>query len=566
DEADSYYMRHKINQFAVTNPKGGYNYYIPQGGHMAETHANWRYLNFRAQLNYQTVISEKHDITALVGGEIREDNYRSTNAERYGYDEQKLTYSQVDWATLQQGVIGQLTNNKISFSERVGVSDSKHRYVSGYFNVGYTYDSRYAFNGSMRMEQADLFGTDPKYRYRPLWSVGASWNLSNEGFMNDYTLIDLLKLRLTYGLTGNVDQNSSPYLLGTYITSPYSGSNLTSIQNPPNRLLRWEKTSSVNVGVDFTLFKKFSGSLDFYNRYSSDLLANKSLDPSVGFTQARVNNGAMRNTGVEMNFTYDWISNRDWTFTTTLTAAYNKNKIEKVGYLPTDALNMIQSPQNYYLKGDTYNSLYAYRYAGLTEEGNPSIYNKAGEIISIEPVRDIEALVCSGQLDPKWNGALDLSLRWKSLSFFTKLVYYTGHSLRRDATPLYNGLGSVTQQGSIHEDLANRWTPENTNSDIPNMLVYGLQGDRGYHWKYADYQVVNASFMKVRNIGLAYTLPNEWLGKSGFRNISLRAQVNNPIRWAANKEDIDPEAFNANYGTRTSAQTTSYILGININF
>ncbi|MBQ8501429.1 MAG: SusC/RagA family TonB-linked outer membrane protein [Bacteroides sp.] len=566
DEADSYYMRKMINEYASTK-SGGFTYNIPQGGRLSESHARWKYLNLRAQFDYQTTIDDKHEITALLGGEIREDKYRYTQGERFGYDEERLTYQQVDWLTLsQKGVVGQLSSSLKKRGELLNVYDTHHRYVSAYFNASYSYDSRYVVNGSVRVEQADLFGTDPKYRYRPLWSLGASWNISNEAFMSDVDFVDMLKLRLTYGITGNVDQSSSPYLLGVYITSPYSGSNLTDIQTPPNKLLRWEKTATFNVGLDFILLRKLRGSFDFYNRKSSDLLANKSLDPSVGFTTARVNNGVMRNTGVELSLTYDWLNSKDWSLRTTFTAAHNKNKIKEVGYLPTDAIDMIQNPTSYYLKGDTYNSLYAYRYAGLTEDGNPSVYDAEGNEVSLQPVRDINALVCVGQLDPKWNGALDISLRWKSLSFFTKWVYYTGHSLRVDATPLYDSTIFASGYGGFHEDIANRWTPSNTDTDIPSMTVYGLQSERNYHWKYADYNVASASFIKVRNIGLSYILPQEWLRSIGFKSVKLQAQVNNPFRWTANDRDIDPEAFNANAGTRTAEQTPSYIFGVNINF
>lgn len=565
DEEESYYMRNLINKFTSNNPKGGFVYNIPQGGRLHASNARWSYLNLRGQFDYATVIADKHDFTALLGGEIREDNYRSKVSERYGYDEQKLTYQQVDWATLSRtGVVGQLSNTANVTSEMLGISDMKHRYVSAYFNAGYSYDTRYAVNASVRVEQADLFGTDPKYRYRPLWSLGASWNISNEKFMKEIAWVNMLKFRLTYGITGNVDQSSSPYLLGSYITSPDSGANLTSINTPPNKMLRWEKTSTLNLGLDFILLKRISGSLDFYNRYSSDLLANKSLDPSSGFVEARINNGAMTNSGVELNLSYDWLKSKDWQLTTNLTAAYNKNKIREVGYLPTDAVNMMRSPSSYYLKGDVYNSLYAYRYAGLTSAGNPSVYDAAGNAVSLEPMRDINALTCMGQLTPKWNGGLDLTLRWKPLTLFAKIVYYTGHALRVDATPLYNGVSSV--MGAVHEDVTNRWTPENIHTDIPSMTMYGLQSERENHWKLSDYNTASASFLKVRNIGLSYTLPQQWLSRAGIKGASLRAQVDNPFYWAANKRDIDPEAFSANSGTRTSEKVTSYVMGVNVNF
>lgn len=273
----------------------------------------------------------------------------------------------------------------------------------------------------------------------------------------------------------------------------------------------------------------------------------------------------MKNTGVEMSLTYDWLNNKDWSLVTTLTASHNKNEITEVGFVPTDALDMMRYPTSNYLKGDTYNSLYAYRYAGLTDKGDPSVYDAEGNVVSISPVRDINALVCSGQLDPKWSGAFDLHLSWKQLRFFTKIVYYTGHSLRADATPLYAGFSYAT--GKIHEDIADRWTPGNTDTNIPAMNLYGNTQDRDYHWKYADYNISNASFLKIRNIGLSYSLPKQWISKAGFKAINLRAQVNNPCYWAANKRDIDPEAFNANSGTRSDyAQMPSYIFGVNINF
>ena len=159
----------------------------------------------RGQFNYKKEFAGKHDVSALLGGEIRQDKNRSASSERYGYDDMRLTYSMVDWATLSKdGVEGGLYSALRRRSEVLNVYEEMHRYVSAYFNAGYTYDTRYSLNGSVRVEQADLFGTDPKYRYRPLWSVGASWNVTNERFVKDAGMdwLDMFKLRLTYGITG----------------------------------------------------------------------------------------------------------------------------------------------------------------------------------------------------------------------------------------------------------------------------------------------------------------------------------------------------------------------------
>ena len=225
---------------------------------------------------------------------------------------------------------------------------------------------------------------------------------------------------------------------------------------------------------------------------------------------------------------------------------------------------MLTSPSSNYLKGDALKSVYAYRYAGLTEEGNPSVYNENGEVVSGVIVDNINALVNKGQLTPKWNGALSLNLRWKELELYTKFVYYAGHSLRNDVTGLYKTLSDV--DAYVHEDVVKRWTPENTDTDVPAMCKGSIAPGAANQWKYADIHVLSASFIKCRTIGLSYRLPEEWIKSLKLKSVSLRAQVENPFYWANNHEDIDPEAFTANTGTRTEAQMPTYTFGLNINF
>lgn len=566
DEEDSYNMRYQLDRFASKDNKGNITYNLPKGGRLGSTVTDYDYYNLRLQLNYQKTFAERHDLTALLGGEIRQDKYNSQSSERFGYDDQKLTYSQVDWIKMSQdGIIGQLSTSPQRRSENLNNSETTHRYVSAYMNVGYTYDRKYTANASVRVEQADLFGTDPKYRYRPLWSLGGSWNVTNEDFMKSYKWLNMLKVRATYGITGNVDQSSSPYLLASYVTSLYSNSPITVIQNPPNSSLRWEKTSTFNFGIDFMAINRLSGNFDIYRRYSSDLLVNKSIDPSLGFNgQARANNGEMENFGLELSLQYDWIKNRDMSLSTGFSAAYNSNKIKKVDYEPTDALDMMREPTSNYRVGDAYNSLYAYRYAGLTETGNPSVYNENGEVVSIDKVRNVEAVVLAGQLTPKWNGAFNIDFRWKQLSAFAKIVYYAGHSLRDDVVDLCDSYADI-KGGAINEDLANRWTPEHTNTNIPAMGLHTNTGERNYHWRYADVNVSSASFIKMRNIGVAYSLPSNVLSSLHISGLTVKAQIDNLFYWAANHRGIDPEAYNANTGVRTNAQMPTYTIGVNIN-
>ena len=385
--------------------------------------------------------------------------------------------------------------------------------------------------------------------------------------MQNLTWLNMLKVRATYGITGMVDQSSSPYLLASFVTSPNSNGPVTIITTPPNSSLRWEKTATFNAGIDFMMLNRLTGTLDFYRKYSSDLLVNKSIDPSLGFNgMARANNGAMKNIGFEVNLGYDWLKSRDFSLNTSFSAAYNKNTIDKIDYKPTDALDMMRYPTSNYLQGDSYNSLYAYQYAGLTADGNPSVYNQNGEVVSINPVRNIDALVCVGQLTPKWNGAFNVDFRWRDLSVFAKMVYYAGHSLRVDVPTLYDSYNKLTD-ADVNEGIADRWTPDNTDATVPVMGIHGDSGERDYHWRYADVNTASASFIKLRNIGAAYTFPSRLLKKTkALQGAQLRFQIDNLCYWASNKHDIDPEAYNANYGSRNNQQKPTYTFGLNFNF
>lgn len=566
--AQSYEMRYLINQFTSVESDPYYGdfitYNVPKGGRLQEANRNMQNYNFRAQLNYSKVFNEKHALTALGGFEMRENKIRYSINERYGYDDKLLSTQLIDWDYLSKyGVVGLLSNNSMKLSPNVTMADAMHRYISAYLNAGYTFDGKYSATASVRMDQADLFGTDPKYRYRPLWSVGASWNANNEAFLKDLSWIDMLKLRTSYGITGNVDQNSTPFLLGAIGVSPDTGDNFTDIMTPPNKLLRWEKTSTFNFGIDLAAWNRLNASIDVYRKYSSDLLAPKRFDPSMGFPEGRVNNGAMKNRGLEMSASYDWIRTKDWRLSTQLTAAYNKNTIEKIDFEPTNALDLLKNPNGYYMSGTSRGTMYAYHYQGLNETGDPIVLDENGNPVSYDAVRNIGAIYAVGQLAPKWNGMLNLTVQYRDIEFFTRFVYYTGHSMRNDVLPLYQGVG--LNNGSMHRDLANRWTVDNQ-GEVPSIDKYGSDPNRGDHWKYADKHISSASFIRARNIGLAYHVPRSFLQKLGLKTAVLRAQVDNPFTIKFNDQGIDPEAFDLNGGYRNSAVMPTYTFGVNVNF
>ena len=258
------------------------NHAVPDGDLLSTGNVSSQFYTFRAQTQYTREFG-LHAVDALAGFEYRQTHTTTDNDLRYGYNDQTQTNLNLltDWAFINNPTTGVLGTNYPVFGapSSFDTSDILHRYYSYYFTANYVYDQRYSLFGSYRVDRTDLFGADPKFRGRPLWSAGVSWNLNNESFMKPITWINALKLRASFGLTGNIDSSVSSYLTASIGTNRYNGENQGSLQTPPNDQLRWEKTKTWNVGIDFGLLDyRLNGSVDFYAKSGSDLLTNTDLD------------------------------------------------------------------------------------------------------------------------------------------------------------------------------------------------------------------------------------------------------------------------------------------------
>jgi len=558
-------MRSLINKYAEFVPGGtpdldSYKYNMPRGGRLfQQSDTELGYL-LRTQLNFKKTISSIHNVSAIAGFEMSESNLTRQNSTVYGYDDQTLRGQMaVDWSDRQ--INGSLYPTAVPFvSPSIGRREDLNRYVSMYANLGYTLLDKYTLTGSYRVDQTNLFGTDPKNRFRPLWSAGLAWLISDEGFMEDAKAIDYLKFRTSYGIGGNVDKTTSPFLTARSITSML-GVPTYIFQTPPNPFLRWEKVATFNIGIDYAMFNnRLQGSIDAYSKYSSDLLANKNIDPSLGFAVAKVNNGEMSNKGVELSVDYTWVRSENWTFSTQLTAAYNANEVTKVNYNPNVADDLLGNG-GYYLEGSPLSTIYGYEYEGLDANGDPLVHDiikgadgvERDTIVSGNYVTNYDALVNLGQTDPKWTGAFQPVLRYKNFRLSALLSFYTGNVMRDQVTPLYKKLSG----SQIHGDVANRWTPSNTDTNIPRMASQDLQdGYRDANWKYANVNVIDASSVFLRNVVLSYSLNHDLVKKMNMKSLRFNFQVNDPWMWQAELQ--------SNY-TRARI-IPSYIFGLSLGF
>jgi TonB-linked SusC/RagA family outer membrane protein len=585
-EQNSYIMRYLNNEYSTllgTTPQS-YSSLLPQsGGKLATTNYTTNSWTARAQLAYKKQFG-KHGIDVIAGTEYRQTESKGTNGLLLGYDDQLQSqsttsvsfpalyaYSQTGSATFRPGFSPVGLYNTY-FNNQIGlVTDTLHRTNSGYANATYTYDNKYNAFGSYRVDYADVFGLNKKFRGKPLIATGVSWNASDEDFLKTVTWINYLKARATYGITGNIGQNVTSVLTAnSTLTNAATNLPASVVISAANPDLRWEKTATINLGIDFALFNnRLSGTLDWYRKRTTDLLFTTRIDPSEGFTSQIINNGGLINKGVELSLNYSWLkpqSKNGVSWSSLLVLSHNNNKITYVDEVSALPLQLVQGG---YQIGYPVNSLYSYQYKGLNNVGQPQWLKADGTLTTVAlTANDLSAVKYSGSTDPKNNIALTNTVYYRGFSLNILLVYYGGQYMRAVVPDIVSGV----PYGSLPSYVANSWTPTNRNTLIPGFGQYapsnypGSSAVPAYQLPYSDAWVRAGDFIKIRNIVLGYQLPQLWASKLGTRNVKLTFQLNNPrALWTKNNVGVDPETVDPLTGIGGAPVLTSYVFGINFN-
>ena len=560
-------------------------HHIPEGGQLKTDTSEGAYYTFRAQTAYSHTFAGKHAVEALAGFEFRQLNTKTSANLLMGYDEQTQTNRSglMNYAELKDlfgagSAVGNLyTMSGAPDSDDFNTSDVLHRFYSLYFTGNYVYDSRYSASFSYRVDKTDLFGADPKFRGRPLWSVGASWNIHNEDFMKQYTWIDALKLRASYGLTGNIDSSVSSYLTATLANEFIYGNLGATLDTPPNDQLRWEKTASYNLGLDFSLWSnRLSGSLDYYLKKGSDLLTVTDLDPTTGWNQLTINNGKMTNRGIELQLNGEIIkpqTRNSLGLNAAFNISYNKNEVTKIDHEVSSGFEYLNVRTLH--KGYPVHSLFSYKYAGITKEEGSNIqtinwYGADGEKHASEVYSSdfkIEDAVYSGSLDPKVMSSFTPEITYAGFSLSAMFSYYGGHVMRAKADEWSGWIGSqYGYKGAVPASALNYWKSGSETEYLANGYLGGSNIIGGTYTQYMDINVVPADYLKLRNLVLGYSFPKNWCRKMGMNAIRLRLQMNNVCTWVRNKYDIDPEANSPTGGTPLNKAPRSYTMSLHVNF
>ena len=533
----TYYTRNFINRFSQrTGDVIQHN--IPVGGILDKSYRNLLSAGVRGQINYSTLFGKWYQLTAIAGMEIRKVNATSHNTNTYGYDNEVLSYANVDyntyytlWDNLGGGSI---QNNN-------GFGSTENRYVSYFSNAALTMRNQYTLSASLRKDASNLFGVNTNQKWNPFWSTGIAWKLSSASFYH-LSWLPTLKARFTHGYSGNIIPGVSGKALIYYsqndaIPLPYA-----SVQTPANPNLRWEQTGTMNAGIDFALKEdRLTGSIDFYNKKSKDLFGYVPLDPTTGQSLLMLNAANLTSKGFNIKLN-GIIINRVVKWETQLLVDHVKTRVTKY-------LNEYEYKSGYVgygsyitpIAGQDPYALISFKWAGLDPlTGDPQGYvngQVSKDYLSMILTKNFVDLSVKGSNRPTLYGSVRNTFSNKGFSLSANISYAFGYYFRRSSV----NYGALFEGWIMNKDFAERWQQpgDELKTSVPSM-VYPSNYLRDRFYTYSEATVEKGDHIRLRDIHVSYHFMNM---KSPFlKNSEIYCYINNVgILWWANKRGIDPD-------------------------
>ncbi|MFT3827443.1 MAG: SusC/RagA family TonB-linked outer membrane protein [Chitinophagaceae bacterium] len=540
----SYYTRNLINLYTPTGGNAKLNSAVPYGGILDLGQGLVTSHSLRGQLNIHQQWNRIHELTAIAGVEQREVRTTANTSRTFGYDEDLLTVANVDLVNFYPTYLDLGGTNTLGYTPTA--SEQYNYFLSYYANASYTLAGKYTLFGSARRDGSNLFGVNTNNQWKPLWSLGLGWDLSKEKFYQVESL-PYLKLRMTYGYSGNINNSNTGVLtLRTGGSSVYTNQPIYIINNAPNPNLRWEKVGIFNAGIDFaSKANRISGSLEYYYKKSTDLISSIPADPTSGYTTIVVNAADLAVKGIDLKLTTQNITGK-FSWQTALLFSYNQNKVLKYYVEPNKG--------GYYYMGygtlnpqegkDAY-SILTYKWAGLSHEsGDPQgiLYGKVTKSYdSLTTYSRLSDLEYHGSARPRIFGALRNTFTYKQFSLSASINYQFAFYFRRTNMISYSSLiGTYTTSGYV--DYVNRWKApgDEQHTNTPSMS-YTTGSSRDGFYSQSSVAVERGDHIRLQDVNLSYSLDKAHLSKLPVKTATFYLYVNNiGLLWKANKAGLDP--------------------------
>lgn len=530
----------------------------------------WDRTNYDALLNYNKNFG-KHNIKGLLGWHTEKYNYEYQKAVRKKFPNNELTDMNAGDASTQsnEGYTAELAM------------------ISWFARINYDFAGKYLLEANIRADASSRFAEGHRWGYFP--SFSGAWRISEEAFMESAkdSWLSGLKIRASWGQLGNQDalsgSNNDYYpALNTYnLDSKYAfgGSLNSGYYQRKYRLetISWEKASTWGVGVDFTLFNKLNGSLDYYNRKTTGIIMDVTVPKEFALDAYKDNVGSMRNSGIEINLSYNTkIGQVDFGIAGNF--SYNKNEILDLG--GGDPNKYLDATDGYSQRnkvGEAMNSYYIYRADGFfnsqeeadaytAKYGNPFGKTfKAGDLRYVDTNKDGKLTADDreycGSSDPKIIYGFNINAGWKGIDL--SLMFNGAAGVKRlfDGYEVYgNFSGDAAHPATIWRDA---WTPDNHDASMPRIF-YDTNSASSSRSVQSDFWLQDTSYLRLKNLQLGYTLPKGWLNSVGVENIRIYYSVENLLTFDKMKINIDPESTSQRLSSYPLLRTHAF--GVNVTF
>ena len=542
--------------------------FLPEGGMHKVNHSDMFQWTWKTMAEYRQTLGKYHEVELMLGTELRRTTAGTNYSVAYGYDPRTLTTLPVIFPTQS------LAEENPLYSETF----TENAFASFFATTSYTFRNRYTLGGSIRFDGSNVFGVSKEYRFLPLYSVSGLWRVSEEEWLKNVYAIDNLGVRASFGLQGNIDKNTSPFLVGKFDKVqilPGSVEDVIETETAPNPDLRWEKTKNVNAGIDLSVLNRaISITADYYYRRSTDLIGMRMLPLETGFSSTTINWASMENQGVEVSLATRNIYTHDFLWTTNINVGYNVNRV-----LEESVAENSTYPSR---KGYPVGAIFAYKTAGLDEAGYPLYLTKEGNAV---PAREFfklnsagasgltaaeqrELYTYMGSSDPIVSGGFMNTFEYRNISLGINLAFNLGATVR--VQPTYNPLFFDRGLNS-NRDILNRWTPDNTETLFPTLMTNdGVHNSEIlFYENYSSFGMLDTwvkkcNYMRCQSIRLAYKFDGQWMKKIGVRSASVSLEGRNLFVVASDYTNyLDPETMGNPYATPLPK---SAIFSLNLGF
>lgn len=513
-----------------------------QAGSQFEAISRALYMNVRPNITYRNTFNDRHDVEVMAVAEYLQENLKGFSLQGYGIDPRTPDNP----AAIQPG------NAANQLYIGAGGSKDNSALASGLIMGRYTLDGKYTFSGSYRNDGSSKL--HPDNRWVGFYSLGAVWEVTKEDFMQNIGAINTLRLRASYGGSGNHNNFPSRYMYqATYTSGSYNGLATQVVNYVGNPDVKWETTYVLNVGLDYEILnRRIYGDFNWYDKRTKDLFVQRRLTyEDAGGKVIQVNAGELQNTGFEWNINADVVKTKDLTWTVYTNGGYNKNKLLDLG-----GETPYESGTSYLMEGLPLGSHYEVGWAGVdAATGMPLYYDIDGNVTDVYNASN--ATTNWGTWEAPWRGGFGTRLNYKNLEFNVFFSFQEG-AYKMDNLEYFveNPVGFLAGGYNQSSDLK-FWTKPGDIVSTPSPL---------YGTNFSSKLIHNASFLRLRDVTLSYTLPSHMLAKTKFiSRASIYFQANNLFIWTKWR-GMDPEAGPVNINLSEFPNPRAFTGGVRVTF